>query len=762
MVAFFLGSVSQSVMSRAAGGGGPIDPPPPAGVGAFVADDVFMPGIYLGASSSVAWAGLFGKRPTLYTSGTNSIVTTGLPSGIARAISVPSSTGNSGIRSFNPISRIPVTGPFSCEAWFRYPTEALNVADGQMVFGETNSASSYRWRCTKQVWTGGTNANFFRLQIRPNGDDTGTITLDSPANLVRGAWYHVAVTRDAAGMVRLFVGGAMVASASVPTIQMQAGQNYNLAANSSTAQHGTSCEISLLRIHRSHCYYTENFAPPKDVDFRSQLEDQDGDPFFDDVIYLNSYEHGATNPQHSRQSFAISVSGLENITEFAKYGERSLRATSNLVQAKVITPQDYPAANHDGKSITAEMWVYYTGNRSAASGMCGGIGRYRTTNNLRSYHFGFEAGSSGFRPLAYIAYVGTALAVQLSATAFMAANAWHHVAYCYNKDTLTLRIFVNGVMSSKVTLTQQPAALDNLIDVYQYNAGTTAGATFYYDDVRLTHTCRYPTDNSFIPPAQKSPHYFALPTPAPTDVLPVTANLLYRFDASREVFEDTAGTIPARAWQPVALWGNSGGNQEDAQQPTLARRPVLGVDPVTGQRFIRAQHSLQQHFNDLLGMPQPSGLGVQFARTFFIVTRQIGNLANFPAIFGSTAANGGKVGIYFRSEATKQIHYYKAPLRIGTAITNAPQILTVVVASESTNRFALRQNGITLFDAVQTSNEDDPAAVTSTQFLRSTAITTGGFFDGDICEILAYSGQFAPANRAVVEQYLAAKWNIAI
>lgn len=242
-----------------------------------------------------------------------------------------------------------------------------------------------------------------------------------------------------------------------------------------------------------------------------------------------------------------------------------------------------------------------------------------------------------------------------------------------------------------------------------------------------------------------------------------TANLLYHFRATSGVFSDTAGTMPAGDGDPVARWGNQGA-REDAQQATLARRPVMRTGGLNGRPYLACDQGQQQYFGDL-AFSQPYGLSTINPFTVFAVTDAVAP-ANYPALLGAPATNGGKVGFYFRPNTGEQVHFVKSQVRVGD-IAN-PQILMATIGRNAAGttstpavRLWVRQNGIDIFDVAQQASNLPATAIAATEFLRSSGIADpAGYFHGHLYEMLLFDGTLDNATTFAIESFLGAKYAI--
>lgn len=258
-----------------------------------------------------------------------------------------------------------------------------------------------------------------------------------------------------------------------------------------------------------------------------------------------------------------------------------------------------------------------------------------------------------------------------------------------------------------------------------------------------SHTFKILNSGGFSPPA---PHL-----------------LKYWFAADIGVFSDEGSTAAVNN-DPVRLWSNLA-SEEDAEQSTFANRPIFKTGGLNGLPYIECVHANAQFFEDIVGVEQPSGLSNVRPYTIVIVTDAITDLNLLPSVFGSPATNGGKNGFYFREEVDQQVHVSKNNFRFGNVAN--PMILFVgnrrssnpETAETYTNANALlhnRMNGSS--GIVSSSTNAITTAITQTQFLRNTGLSTDGYFNGRIYEVFLYDGVLPRAQWGVIEDYLMSKY----
>lgn len=250
--------------------------------------------------------------------------------------------------------------------------------------------------------------------------------------------------------------------------------------------------------------------------------------------------------------------------------------------------------------------------------------------------------------------------------------------------------------------------------------------------------------------------------PAPDFVPPQLSRLLWWLRADRGV--QAASGADAQDGDPVALWSNSGAAHDVVQSDT-SRRPVLRTGGLNGHPFITCDADLAQCFEDL-GFAQPAGFISVTPYTVFAVIDAVTRLDQTPALLGSPAHVGGKMGLHLRPDAGAQVHFFKPALRRGDNIN--PQMLMATCGRNAAGTtgaaymyFWMRQNGTGLFDAAFELTNADPSAVASTEFLRCSGLPGGGYFDGHLYELLFYDGVLDDAETHAIETYLAGRYGIA-
>ena len=145
------------------------------------------------------------------------------------------------------------TGPFTIECWVKFNT----LSGNRLIFDTYTSAATgggYQlyWRGT------GTSIAFYA-----NG---GVQAQSSFTGHATGTWYHVAVTRNTAGTLQIFIDGVSYASVSYATaIDIAASARPAIGIQFTTLTNDLDGYIDDLRVTKGFARYTANFTPPTDT-----------------------------------------------------------------------------------------------------------------------------------------------------------------------------------------------------------------------------------------------------------------------------------------------------------------------------------------------------------------------------------------------------------------------------------------------------------------------------------------------------------------
>lgn len=139
------------------------------------------------------------------------------------------------------------TNPFTVEFWMN--PASINTNNAALVDFRTTAGNGFYMDMDGSG----------RLMYHLGADNT---TFTDPTPLTMGQWYHVALTRDASNVFRLFKNGVQVATSTSST---SFGTSQPLVVAKDIQTGTTYCysgEMSNLRVVKGTALYTTNFTPP--------------------------------------------------------------------------------------------------------------------------------------------------------------------------------------------------------------------------------------------------------------------------------------------------------------------------------------------------------------------------------------------------------------------------------------------------------------------------------------------------------------------
>jgi hypothetical protein len=370
------------------------------------------------------------------------------------------------------------------------PVEALSFGTGQFTVDfwvHVTGGSTY-----KNLLEFGTYGDYpatrFALTIYPNEQlqvENFAALLQDPTAFPTDEWVHVAVTRDSASMMRLFINGVVVDS---DTVTQAFTANIASIGKQWSGESFTGW-MDELRVVKGECLYTANFTPPTQ-------------PYADPVapgLALLLHMDGpsdVTDSSPNALTFTTPPGSFNTTTK--KFGNASYSVDS--LQGLATTTRGIPSLV--GVDWTVEAWVYRLSGAAAYACVVSLNGAADNSGFAGGLHLGVNADGSGY------CNDGGSAAASSSAGA-VPVGQWVHIAAVRSGGTTTL--YFNGVADG--TTSQEVAA-----GPYFANVGAVPGAPYsafssdiLIDELRIVAGTAVYTTN-FTP--STAPHSNPPPPPA--------------------------------------------------------------------------------------------------------------------------------------------------------------------------------------------------------------------------------------------------------
>jgi hypothetical protein len=223
-----------------------------------------------------------------------------------------------------------------------------------------------------------------------------------------------------------------------------------------------------------------------------------------------------------------------------------------------------------------------------------------------------------------------------------------------------------------------------------------------------------------------------------------SSNNIFWFDANRGV--TTAGLN-------VTAWADQSGNGRTASPPASGAQPALTASSVNGYPSIDFDG-----VNDELWVPHTASLNLS-SWHFFIVPK-VDNAKDYNAWL--TKGNDGQENFEMLSYSTNNIHapvYWTDATRTfpstGTNVLNTTTFEIVEYSYTSTQGRRIYKN----YTSIYTDSENKTPQTNSFDMYIGNEKTTSRFADGDLAEVIGFNGVLNSAQRIIINNYLAAKYN---
>jgi len=369
---------------------------------------------------------------------------------------------------------------FTIEAWVK-PATAVGsfemIAAHYESTGDQRSWSFYRDSAGKLAFA------------KYPGTTTATYVLTGDIVLAQNTWAHVMVSRDGAGIVRLFVDGEVQTSTQEDTAAFfNAGEVLEIGIRDDSLLPWNGW-IDELRILRRKAAQTDTFTVPASAYTRGV-----SDPNWPFTVLLCSFdgEDAATAfVNEAPMKFSANGSAVLDDSSAPTFNTTSLELSADGLDDDFMTFTDQE--NHrvsEAGDMVIEAWINPVDNSDVRTIMA-----KRPTSTAHEYHFVITATDL----VQFLAFAnGTAVAT-VTATAAVTHGAWQHVAVMRKDGTWYL--FLDGELQDSVAESSAPTAGTPV--------ATYIGRSFNNDsrdfagriaEIRISREAFYPTEN-FIPPA---------------------------------------------------------------------------------------------------------------------------------------------------------------------------------------------------------------------------------------------------------------------
>jgi len=382
------------------------------------------------------------------------------------------------------------TSPFCIEAWF-YKTSSVNVG----IYDARSTASN------------GPNALIYSslnntMDVYFNGNLIATSSAH-PLN----QWVHVAYGRTGTGTNQgfIYINGVRSATYTLDGTFVDGGFPV-IGAVAFTPLGGASMPgfISSLRVVKNNPIYTENFTPSR-VPFTSVPGT---------TLLLNFTNAGIFDLTKNNNIETVGNTIVN--TAVKKYGIGSVQFDGSG-DYLVVTDHENKMRNWWTGDMTLEYWIYGNAWSSGGNGHSTVFSHATPTSTGEYWSFGpISTGAVRF-------YWWSGSQNSLTGGT-ISTGSWHHLAF--SKQGSTLRIFINGVLSTSTTLSNTPQSLSTTPVLI----GSGANATFngYLDDVRYTAgIARY--TSSFTVPSKQLPNFSTEDAPNPNGQIAYTVPGTYSY-----------------------------------------------------------------------------------------------------------------------------------------------------------------------------------------------------------------------------------------
>jgi hypothetical protein len=347
------------------------------------------------------------------------------------------------------------TGAFTVQCWI-YNT---STSGSQQTIFSFNSASGNGYGSLRVDCDSNGNTQFNITVSLGTSGAAWASTLSVNSAYAKNNWSHIAVTRDSANLVRLFVNGVQITSGSQAGTLYSTSTTHAIGCNNlpGAAPNAFQGYISDLQLINGVAIYVANFVPP------TQALTNYYSTRIPANLLLNFTDGGIVDAHSS--VVAESVGNAQLSTAIRKYGNSSIYFDGS--GDYLIIPPNIGFVFGTG-DFTIECWFYIV------SGSAGTL-------------FDTRSGATGVTPLLWFSssllrYYINGGDVILSATT-LSASTWYHVALA--RSSGVSKMFLNGVQTGSTYTDSNNFTLNNAINIGRGNDNANV-FNGYIDDLRIT------------------------------------------------------------------------------------------------------------------------------------------------------------------------------------------------------------------------------------------------------------------------------------
>jgi hypothetical protein len=309
-------------------------------------------------------------------------------------------------------------------------------------------------------------------------DGPNNTTYSDTTAMPLNAWFHVALTRDASGVWRLFKNGTQVQT-STASDNLGSSQPIMIGQSINGTTSYFNGYISDLRICNGSALYTANFTPNT-----TPLAATTATNFIYKAQGANIYDNAMQQNVQTSGSAAIS-------TAQQKFGTGSINIAGGTSNFLSIPNSEVPIWGTS--SWTIEGWFYITSYSTSASD---GLFGFRNGVNYGAMSLVLNNGT--LQALASTS--SSSWTFNQSASGTFTTNAWVHLAMVRNGTTLT--VYQNGTSVISGTISgslYQPTVPFTIGSSNNTNGSGNNCMTGYIQDFRITYGLARYTTNFTVP-----------------------------------------------------------------------------------------------------------------------------------------------------------------------------------------------------------------------------------------------------------------------